>query len=346
MPLLNFELHVWGKDTDISLIDPESRACSWLLFLHLTHFNTPFSVITSCNTNLADTRKLPLLIVHDGTSIEKHEGYYAIVEYVSKLHPAESKFIPNNRMSSKERLVNLTLTNYIHNTFHYLNQYNLYVVREIYELYTRKLFSSLLPFPMYYNQPLKFYHNACEQVRIVGLSASSAGFLGLSGPVSETEISGDEEEEKNSSNAVAISTLQEKVMLAKDQNKALLRESRMRIRCLNLLDEYINHVMALFRELNPESPVDFAHLFRPTKISASELLLYAYIYSMTHPDLPDRFMWRYLIKKFPSFSLFSTTITEALNGAMSASNFEEASGEDVPNFWNEFKFLANSFKKR
>lgn len=328
-------LHVWGRDGEVSVLDPESRACVWLLFLHLTPFETPFSVVTSCNTNIGDTRKLPVLIVRNDTGIEKHEGFYSVVEYVSTLHPKESKFIPNSRLKTTELLVNLTLTKYIQNTFEYIHQYNLYVNTRNYELYTRKAYPHLLPFPMYYNQPLRLHKNACEKVKIIGLAPSHAGFLGLSGAVPETEF--DDDDDDIASNTVAISALHEKVMLAKDNDRALLRESKMTIRCLNLLDRYVNHVISAFKELNPESPVEFAHLFRPTRISASELLLYAYIFSLTHEDLPDRFILKYLSEKFPPFSRFSSTITEALNGSITSEKFRAPVGSEVPSLWNELK---------
>lgn len=339
----NLELHVWGRDGDVSILDPESRACSWLLFLHLSPTDTPFSVVTSCNTNLADTRKLPVLVVHERNEKITHEGFYSIVEYISTLYPSESKFIPTNRLTASELLINLTLTKYIQNTFHCIHQYNLYVNTRNYELFTRKQFSKLLPFPMYYNQPLKLHQSACEQVKTVGLEPSSAGFFGLSGAIPETETVKEDEDDYDKSNTVAISALHEKAMLAKDKDRALLRESRMGLRCLNLLDEYVNHVISLFKELNPESPVEFAHLFRPTKISASELLLYSHIYSMAHSDLPDRFIYKYLSDKFPPFMLFYATITEALNASMTKDKFRGLVAEEIPSLWNEAKLWAPSF---
>lgn len=333
----SLSLHVWGCNGEVSVLDPESRACVWLLFLHLTAFNTPFSIITSCNTNVADTKKLPVLVVQTDNGIEKHEGFYSVVEYVSMLHPLESKFIPSSRLNNTELLVNLTLTKYIQNSFHYIHQYSIYVNTRNYELYTRKMYPKLLPFPMYYNQPLQMHKNACEKVKIIGLSSSHSGFLGLSSAVPETEF--DDDEDDIASNTVAISALHEKVIIAKDNNRALLRESKMTIRCLNLLDSYVNHVVSTFKELNSESPVEFAHLFRPTRISASELLLYAYIYSMTHEDLPDRFIEKYLSEKFPPFFRFSTTITEALNASITKEKFRGPEGDEVPSLWNEVKLL-------
>lgn len=341
------ELHVWGHDGDLSIIDPESRACAWLLSLHLSAIDVPFEVVTSCNTNLADTRKLPVLIVSGGPKQEKHEGFYSIVEFVSSLHPAESKFIPNGRLSSTEMLVNLTLTKYIQNTFHCIHQYNMYVNSRNYSQFTRKQFSSLLPFPMYYNQPLKMYDNACEQVTMIGLSAPSSGFFGFSGPVPSTETvkdsdDEDDDEDYDTSDPIALSALHEKVILAKNKDKELLLELSMGIRCLRVVDDNLKHVMTLFKDLNADSPVEFAHLFRPTKISASEILLYAYIYSMVHPSLPDHFVRDYISEKFQPFFLFSATIIEALNECLSKGDFRDAVGDEVPSLWNELKRLPAS----
>lgn len=336
MSTKKLELHVWGRDGDISLIDPESRACAWLLFLHLTPLSTDFVVVTSCNTNLAETCKLPVLIVHDGNRTVKHEGFYAVVDFVSTLHPTESKFTPNDRLSSTEQLVNITLAKYIQNTFYYISQYNLYVNTRNYEQCTRKRFASLLPFPMYYNQPLSLQKDACEKVKILGLGSSSAGFFSFSG-APELELDDDDSAEIN---PVAISALHEKVMLAKGKNKVLLRESKMSFRCLLLLDGYVNHVMKLFKELNPDSPVEFAHLFRPNKISACELLLYAHLHSLTHSDLPDRFIYKYLSEKFPPFFRFSTSIMKALDSAITKSHFRAPQKDEIPSLWNEIKLWA------
>lgn len=324
------ELHVWGTGLEISVISPECIACAWLLSIHLIPQDIEFKFVTSSNTNLADSKRLPLLLVKKDV-FKKYEGFRDIAYYISKEYPTEStKFVPDEKLSARDQLVNLTLISYVNNSMHYINQYNLYVNSKNYEDYTRKLFLAYFPFPMMYNQPLKFHAAACEQVKVVGLGINKQGFFSMGGEeVAQTELINEDDED-----TTAISGLHEKVLLSKSKSKASLRESRNTLRCLHLLDKYISHIQKLFVELNPNSPVEFAHLFRLKKISLSELLIYAYFYALTH-ELPDPFVANYLKSKFPAFWKFASTITEALNSGLSKDNFRGPNGAEVPNLWNE-----------
>ncbi|GEQ67141.1 hypothetical protein JCM33374_g804 [Metschnikowia sp. JCM 33374] len=337
------ELHVWGKSS-ISIIDAESRALSWLLCLHLIPQNVDFRIVTSSNTNLADSNRLPLLIVKNEDAVFKYEGYTQISGYICETYPSDTKFIPDGKLSSFESLVNLTLTTYLTRTLHYVNQYNLYVNSQNYELYTRKLFSKYLPFPMMYNQPLKFYENACEQVKVVGLDINKSSLFSFTSEnqVAETELINDQDSEEE--DHVAISSLHEKAIISKEKSKASLRETKNSLRCLGLLNDYVSHVTGIFKELNPEAPVEFAHLFRPKKISSSELLLYSYFYSLTSVALPDRFIAHYLENKFPAFWSFASTITEALNSSLDNNKFRAAEGAEVPSLLNEIKYKLGAHK--
>ncbi|QBM88909.1 sorting and assembly machinery component 37 [Metschnikowia aff. pulcherrima] len=339
----NMELHVWGKSS-ISIIDPESRAAAWLLCLHLAPQDVAFKIVPSSNTNIAVTNKLPVLIVRRSGVSQKYEGFSCISSFVSENYPSDTKFIPNGKLSSLELLANIAFTTYLSRTFHYINQYNLYVNSKNYELYTRKLFLKYLPFPMMYNQPLKFHEQACEQVQIVGLGVNQTLLFSFASEkeVADTELvhcDSDEDEDE-----VAISAMHEKVILTKEKNKALLRETKNTLRCLRLLDGYVSHVVGLFKELNEEAPVEFAHLFRPKKISSSELLLYSYFYSLTSIALPDRFVARYLETKFPAFWRFANTITEALNLTLKREHFRDAQGAEVPSLWNEVNYMLGLYK--
>lgn len=338
------ELHVWGK-TSISIIDPESRAAAWLLCLHLIPQNIDFHIVTSSNTNLADSRKLPLLRVKKDDGFIKYEGYNSISGYICEAYPADTKLIPDGKLSSLEQLVNLTFTTYLTRTLHYVNQYNLYVNSQNYELYTRKLFLNYLPFPMMYNQPLKFHENACEQVQLVGLGINNTLLFSFTSErqVAETELINDDSDSEEEDN-IAISALHEKALLSKEKSKALLKETKNSLRCLGLLNQYITHVTGVFKELNPEAPIEFAHLFRPKKVSTSELLLYSYFYSLTSVALPDRFIAHYLEKKFPAFWSFANTITEALNLTLDKTKFRGPEGAEIPSLWNEVNYLLGVHK--
>lgn len=333
------ELHVWGKSTKIGVIDPEGLACAWLLSIHLVPQNVRFTIVTSCNTNLSGSGRLPLLLEKKNGKLARLHGFGEISNYISKNYPAENtKYVPDDRLSSADQLVNIALMTYVNSTLQYINQYNAYINTQNYELYTRKLFTLYLPFPMMYNQPLRLHHEACDQVRSVGLGPSRTGMLGFgSSEVADTELV-DNNETNIEDSEVALTTLHEKVIIAKLKNKASLAEAKNKLRCLNLLQTYVGHVEGLFRQLNPNSPVEFAYLFRSKKISSSELLLYAYCYCLTLPELPDQFVANFLLSKFPAFWKFASTIIEALNTGVSPDMFREAEGAEVPNLWNEVAY--------
>lgn len=338
------ELHVWGQNGEISVIDPEGLACAWLLSIHLVPQGINFKIVTSCNTNLADSGRLPLLLERKNGRISKYEGFSSICYHISTEFPAEStKFVPEEKLSAQDQLVNLSLISYLNSTIRYVNQYNLYVNTQNYELYTRKLFLSYFPFPMMYNQPLKFYHTACDQVKLIGLGVNKVGMFSFSGSeVAETElVNSDLDDEEDE---VAVSGLHERVILAKLKDKARLKESRNTLRCLHQLSRYVTHVELLFKELNPNSPVEFAHLFRSKKVSSSELLLYAYCHCLTLNGLPDPFVLTYLETKFPTFWKFASTIIEALNSGMAHQRFRNAEGGEVPSLWNEIGYTIGALR--
>lgn len=338
------QLHVWGADKQVSIIDPESLASAWLLSIHLTPQKIQYNIVTSCNTNLTDSGRLPLLLVVESGSRKKYEGFCEISSYISLKYPAENtKYVPNDKLSATDQLANFSLIAYLNNTIKFINQYNLYVNTENYENYTRKLFKLYLPFPMMYNQPLKFLKAASEQVKTIGLGVNKGSFFSISvadeNETSETETFNTENDDEKDS--VAISSLHEKVLLAKLKDKAILRESRNSLRCLNALGEYVSHIESLFGQLNPNSPVDFAHLFRAKKISSSELLLYAYLHTLTSEQLPDRFIAAYLPKKSPAFWKFAQTIVEALNSSLVPDKFREPEGSEIPSLKNEMLYLTS-----
>lgn len=350
------ELHVWGHESEISVISPECLASAWLLKLHLTPQDIAFKIITSSNTNLSNTDRLPLMLVPKDRKVEKekYEGFHNISKYVSSsFGPGQLasgiNFLPNEGISSKEKqLINSSLISFIENKIHNINQYNLYINTKNYEKYTRKLFQHYFPFPMMYNQPLKFYHAAQKQIQAIGLTANKTGFFSISGTdnVAQTEYFNDDMEEDNETDQVALSALHEKQLLAKSKNKDLLKESKNSLRCLNLINEYTNCVVLLYHEHNPSSTPDlFSYLFSREEgdsevITSSELLLFAYIKSLCFPGLPDKFIANYLTMKYPKFLTFVCDTTEKLNEHLYQDRtiFREPRGDEIPNLWNELKY--------
>lgn len=342
------ELHVWGVKGQISVISPESLASSWLIGTHLKAHKVPYNIVTSCNTNMSNSEVLPLLICTETRA--KYEGYSRIAEYISEKYPGgESQFLPDTQLDKRQQLINASLISYVENKVKYLNEYNLYINTRNYEKYTRKLFQHYFPFPMMYNQPLKFYHNAQEEVRMVGLTANKVGFFSMSGNleevIPETEYfneanSSDVEDNSEGEDEVAITTLHEKQILANSKKKSLVRELKNSMKCLNSINHYITHILDLYKDLRPESESCFSYLFSESnQLSSSELLLLAYIQCLNHDDLPDKFISNYLQLKFPKFVDFTSTTTKDLNKFLQPSQFRDPQGDETPSLWNEIKYL-------
>lgn len=358
------ELHVWGHNSSISVISPECLASSWLLNLQLKPQNIPFKIVTSSNTNLSQTDKLPLLLVpKDKSTNDRYEGFQNISQYISRNFNMEHtsnndiKYLPNQNLTSAEqKLINSSLTSFIESTIHNISQYNLYINTNNYEKYTRKLFQKFFPFPMMYNQPLKFYHAAQKQVQVIGLNSNNPGFFSISGSdtVAQTEYFNDEnDEEESEGDPVAISSLHEKQLLAKSKRKDLLKESKNSLKCLNLVNEYIDYIVLLYKGLNASNkPDEFSYLFPDAKdgssnaLSSSELLLFAYIHSLCLPELPDKFIANYLTLKYPKFLAFIYDTISKLNESLykDKSIFREPQGIEVPNLWNELKYSTGYVK--
>lgn len=338
------ELHVWGNANRISLIDPESRALAWLLSLCRAPCGVDVKIVPSSNTNIADSRKLPVLLVKKGSVVRKYEGFVHACCFICDEFEPQSCFVRDGDLSSYKHLINIGLIDSINNKLQYINQYNLYINSKNYELYTRKLFSQYLPFPMMYNQPLRFYNDALDQVQTIGLSSGKTGFFSLrnSGDTPETEAVPESDEENE--DEVALSALHEKALIKKEKHKSLMKEKKNALRCLGLLNGFVSHVIHIFEKLNPDAGNSYGNLFEKDNFSTSELLLYSYIFSLTNEELPDRFVAFYLEKKFPNFWDFAISAAEKLNQSVRPSDFRAPTGPELPSLMNEFAYQVGLYK--
>lgn len=287
------KLHVWGSD-GISIISPECKAAAWLL----ANGQFDITIVTSCNTNLAATGRLPVLVTESG----RYEGFERIAAYVTRLELADHAGI-----------------SFVEEHLHPINQYNLYINTKNYEQHTRKLFKHYFPFPMMYNQPLRLYNDAQETIKTIGLGVNKIGFFSMSGNFEEpvpTELVDDEEP----SDEVAISALHEKQILAKSKRSTELRESRNSLKCLTLLGQYL-------AQLVPHVKPD----------SSTEYLLYAYIWLMTQ-DLPDNFVRTYLEAKMPDFYSGAREKITGWEQALAKLTIRSPTGPEVPSLWNEVQY--------
>ncbi|EGW33276.1 uncharacterized protein SPAPADRAFT_60611 [Spathaspora passalidarum NRRL Y-27907] len=338
------QLHVWGVDGEISLISPECLASAWLLSLVFP--KNDFEIVTSSNTNISDINKLPVLITDD----KKLNGFSEIVDFIDGNKFAnESGYWSSRASSPREKLIHSCLLNLVETRVDVINQYNLYSNTKNYEKYTRKLFQNYFPFPMMYNQPLKFHNNAVAQVKLLGLSKNKTSFFDFTTTFQEevaeteyfnSELSDDEDEEEKE---VALSSLHEKQLIAKSKTKAALLESKNSLRCLVLLNHYLQEFIKTFKLLQNENENAFGYLFGGSP-SACELLLYAYLHSLSSEKLPDRFVSSYLDLKHEKLVSFSKEQINNLQKSLSNSSFRPPQGAEIPSLFNEVGYLLGSIK--
>lgn len=338
------QLHVWGKDNDVSVISPASIAATWLLNLTLTSQGVPFEVVTSNNTNLSSINELPVLIVSE---TEKYSGYNEIVSYVEENFKSE-EYLGSKSMDSRQKLLNRTLQNMLTSKIQYINQYNLYSNTKNYVKFTRKLFASYFPFPMMYNQPSKYHNQAQEQIKLLGLSKNQVSFFNfISGSnedleVAQTEIFNDEiSDDDEEDDEVAISSLHEKQLLKKSKTKQVLKESKNSMRCLILINHYINEVVKVYEKNGGDKDDNKLGFIFGNSPSSSELLFYAYIQCLTSDKLPDRFIYNYLLLKQPEVLKFINETTENYSSDV---KFRDPTGIEVPSLFNEIGYLIGSIK--
>lgn len=351
---MTLQLHVWGTESKISLISPECLASSWLLCLILSPKNIPFEIIPSNNTNLSDINKLPVLIINGN---EKCNGYKSIVDYLETTYPnsSNSSYINLNSLDKRYQLSNLCLINILETKLEYINQYNLYSNNQNYEKYTRKLFQYYFPFPMMYNQPMKFYNHAIEQVKLLGLNRTKTGFFGLGGggdvEVAETEYFNDElsdndEDEGEGEKKVVLSSLHERQLISKSKANQILAESKNSMRCLGLLNHYINEFIQTYKSFNQDTEESFGTIYSATTPSSAEILLYAYISSLISDELPDGFILSYLNLNHGEFVKFCNEQSNKYRSILQENKdkFRKPEGIEIPNLLNEIGYWIGTIK--
>lgn len=231
-------VHLWGIDGKPSVISPESLALYW--FLNGFYVEQEKVVIVfSNNTDLSPNAELPLLI--DGEV--KVCSYPDIVGY----------------LSSKDDLLETALLQFTATRISTLTQYQLYLNKHNYESFTRKIFSHLLYWPLWYNTPLHYRRVAREK-------CASLAYI-------KNE---DDEEYTDEGLANTSDLVQSKVLriaqAQKSRQKELLEQAKCNLQYLNKLDDALEKWNKVRTELDES-------------INATDLLLLANIYVQL--ELPD-----------------------------------------------------------
>lgn len=314
-------LYVWGVDQEVSVISPESLASVWLVSAIV---DTSVEIVTSNNTNLSKTGRLPALLTDTESLVE---GYLDISRYICDNYRLNQQVVVSNtQLSSDKQLLNRSMLSFIDTTIKMINQYNLYICRDNYEKFTRKLFKWYLPFPMMYNQPLKYYNSAQEEVKTVGIGNYRRGFLFGDG--------GDEadRDEYQQDNTTPISKLHERQLLEKNNKTLSLRETRDTLRVMNLIDDYISTIKPCFQQLNPTPP-----------LTTSEILFFAYIKCLCWSELPDKLVSECI--KSNHVDMFEEFTKVQLQLDNFKLPFRPAVDHEVPSLLNEIKYRCATYSQ-
>ncbi|CAI4048111.1 hypothetical protein SKDZ_13G1870 [Saccharomyces kudriavzevii ZP591] len=170
--MVDGSVHVWGANGKPSLISVESVALVWFIKScdseEAMNMVKGIQVVFSNNTDLSPDEKLPVLILDDGIKVS---GYVNIVQFLEKNeHTAKYEKSRNDEETlQRNRLLEYALLNFIGIEFSRLSDYQLFLNTKNYNEYTKKLFSKLLYFPMWYNTPLQLRSRARENCQeIIG----------------------------------------------------------------------------------------------------------------------------------------------------------------------------------
>lgn len=294
------------------MISPECLACAWIVSL----IQEEIEIVPSNNTNLSLSGKLPVLI----TDSQQYEGFLPVSTFLSTFS-GEDDFIGALKLSKKDQLFNRALITYIDNKLRYLTQYNLYISPMNYEKYTRKLFKYYLPFPMMYNQPLKFYNSAQEEVKIIGIGKPTKGLF---------NFASDNIDDDSIDTTTPISKLHERTILAKNKQRLSVRESRNALRAMNLMNEYVKEIIEFYQESNQGFQLIAG------KFTSSELLMLAYLNTNYHESLPNQLLHQTIKSNHPNFYEFSKQAIDNLNERLIT--LTNPKSHQLPTLFNEIKY--------
>lgn len=139
-------LYLWGEQGRPSLVSPESIALYWFLNGYYEDHKS-LEIVFANNTDLSPNEELPLLV----QGVKRFSGFVNIVNFLIGEKEDPSGTDENiETMLLREGLLEYT------SELTVLTEYQLYLNRVNYETFTRKAFSRMLYWPMWYNTPMHY----------------------------------------------------------------------------------------------------------------------------------------------------------------------------------------------
>lgn len=288
-------LYIWGTAApyQVSAMFPECQAAVWVCSSH-----NSIQVVTANNTNLLEIGSLPVLVTPSG----KYEGYRNICNYINNCPPSSIDTVA--KINSLDHNLSAAI-NYLY-----------YIDSKNYEGYTRRQFPKYFPFPMMYNQPLRFYSLAQHQVQTAGLNVNKGGLFSFD--VTEY-VNGDGDGDGDDNEQVPVSKLHASQLVKKNKAKLELREQKNAIGCANLVKTTLDG-------------------FTTFDNSEADILLAAYIKSLTNSDLPDQFLNK-VISEYSQYEKVNALIAQY--DAKEDVNVRGPQGLETPSLANELRYIVS-----
>ncbi|CCH44865.1 Sorting assembly machinery [Wickerhamomyces ciferrii] len=301
------ELHVWGKPEELAIISPNCLIISW--YMSLTIPLDKFKIITSSNNNISQNGELPVLRVEG----EQYNGVSDIIRYL-----VDQGYDLNSGLTKEEKALNDGISIFLMDKFNIITDYFIFLNKLNYENYTRSIYGQYLSFPLQYNTPLGYRSQAKSNCSRVGLTVED-----------KTEV-----EEEMLQNVPTVSKVQQLKNESLIEDKLIMKNSLTNMKCLNLLDSYIEKLFNLHKELGTSPKTTFFN-----SLSTADLILLSHLFIQTNDKFPDQFIKKFLDLKYPGwldgkFNIFNEKIKPMINQI----KLESPGFNDSPNLLNFIRY--------
>ncbi|GME67147.1 unnamed protein product [[Candida] boidinii] len=218
-----------------------------------------------------------------------------------------------NSDSIEYKILQDGLTEYVVEYCNIITNYCLFVNKENYEQFTRKLFPNYLPFPLQYNSTIEFRNNAIKICESYGLTDSNNHNNNSSGNNTNNDNGTELDEIKlieNNLKNLPVLNHNHKTSVTNQISELVNRKNYLiNLNCIHFTDDFYYQLTKFKKELkinsnsnsNSNTNVNSKFIFSDLPTTA-EILLYSNLYIQTiKNDLPNKFMKIFIEEKYNDF---------------------------------------------
>lgn len=207
----------------------------------------------------------------------------------------------SNDNSIEYKILQDGLMEYVIEYCNIITNYCLFVNKENYEEFTRKLFPNYLPFPLQYNSTVEFRNNSIKICESYGLTDSNNNNNNSNGNNNDNGYELDEIKliENNLKNLPVLNH-NHKISITNQISELVNRKNYLiNLNCIHFTDDFYYQLIKFKKELKLNLNSKFIFSDLPTN---AEILLYSNLYIQTiKNDLPNKFMKIFIEEKYNDF---------------------------------------------